>query len=256
MQKQDETAALDARQQHVAESGLKVMMPIGRPFLDYAISALADAGITDICLVIGASGDHERMRDYYGSLETSRVRIAFATQERPRGTADAVLAGESFADGEHVLMVNGDNYYPIAALRALSELASPGLTVFERDALVRHGNIPSERVAQYALVQVDRDGMLERIVEKPDRKTLLSFSGPLLIGMNSWSLPPEIFDACRRITPSPRGELELQDAVQYARDRMGIGFRALVSQEGVLDLSTRGDVAAVAARLQGVIVRL
>jgi dTDP-glucose pyrophosphorylase len=69
-------------------------------------------------------------------------------------------------------------------------------------------------------------------------------------------LPPEIYDACRRITPSPRGELELQDAVQYARDRMGIRFRALVHHDGVLDLSTRADIASVAERLKGVEVLL
>jgi dTDP-glucose pyrophosphorylase len=169
-----------------------------------------------------------------------------------------VLAGESFAGGQHVLAVNSDNYYPVHTLRALRELGAAGVSVFERDTLVRLGNIPAERVAHYAVVKIDQDGMLERIIEKPDAGTIASLgaNGPVYVGMNSWSLPPEIYDACRRITPSPRGELELQDAVQYARDRMGVRFRVLVHRDGVLDLSTRGDVAAVAERLRGVEVRL
>jgi dTDP-glucose pyrophosphorylase len=256
MRRADGSAALDAAQQRVADDGVKGMIPVGRPFLDYAINALADAGIADVCLVIGASSEHQRVRDHYTAIPTDRVRIHFATQREPRGTADAVLAGESFASGEHVLAVNSDNYYPVDTLRALRELGSAGVSVFEREALVRLGNIPAERVSQWAVVKIDRDGMLERIVEKPDAKTIALFGDTVYVGMNSWSLPPEIYDACRRITASPRGELELQDAVQYARDRMDVRFRVLIHHDGVLDLSTRGDVASVAERLRGVAVRL
>jgi dTDP-glucose pyrophosphorylase len=256
MRRADGSAALDAAQQRAADDGVKGMIPVGRPFLDYAISALADAGIADVCLVIGTSPEHQRVRDHYAAIPTGRVRIHFATQREPRGTADAVLAGESFASGEHVLAVNSDNYYAVHTLRALRELGSAGVSVFERGALVRLGNIPAERVSHYAVVKIDRDGMLERIVEKPDASTIALFGDTVNVGMNSWSLPPEIYDACRRIPPSPRGELELQDAVQYARDHMGIRFRVLVHHDGVLDLSTRGDVASVAERLRGVEVRL
>jgi glucose-1-phosphate thymidylyltransferase len=184
------------------------------------------------------------------------VRIHFAIQREPRGTAHAVLAAESFARGEPVLSVNSDNYYPVHTLRALRELRGAGVSSFERDALVRLSNIPAERVLRFAVVTTDREGMLERIIEKPDVATLASLNGPVYVGMNSWSLPSEIYEACRRITPSPRGELELQDAVQYACDRLGVRFRVLVHQDGVLDLSTRGDIASVAARLRGVEVRL
>ena len=258
MRRTDGSAALDAAQRRAADDGVKGLIPVGRPFLDYAMSALADAGISDVCLVIGASPEHRRVRDRYAAIATARVRIHFAIQREPRGTADAVRVAESFAAGEHVLVVNSDNYYPVHTLRALRELGSAGVSVFERTALVRLGNIPAERVSRYAVVQIGRDGMLERIIEKPDAGTiaLLGASRPVYVGMNSWSLPPEIYDACRRIAPSPRGELELQDAVEYARDRLGVRFRVLVHHDGVLDLSTRADIASVAERLKSVEVRL
>jgi len=258
MRRVEGSAALDAAQQRAADDGVKGLIPVGRPFLDYAISALADAGITDVCLVIGASPAHRRVRDRYEAMSTARVRIHFAIQGVPRGTADAVRVAESFAGGEHVLAVNSDNYYPVHTLLALRQLGSAGVSVFERDALVRLGNIPADRVSHYAVVSVDRDGMLERIIEKPDAETIASLGAgsPVYVGMNSWSLPPEIYDACRRIAPSPRGELELQDAVQYARDSMGVRFRVLVHHDGVLDLSTRADIASVAERLKGVDARL
>ena len=74
--------------------------------------------------------------------------------------------------------------------------------------------------------------------------------------MNCWLMPPAILDACRAIAPSPRGELELTHAVAYAIDQLGVRFRVLVSDEGVLDLSRREDVGLVAARLAAVAVHL
>jgi dTDP-glucose pyrophosphorylase len=257
MRRADPGAELDAAQRSVADSGLKAMIRIGRPFLDYVISALADAGIRDVCLVIGPTPEHQPMRDYYGGeVELERVRIHFAVQERPLGTADAVLAAEPFADGEHVLVLNSDNYYPVHTLRALRELGAAGVAAFERDALVRLGNIDPDRVAKFSVVRIDAAGMLERIVEKPDAATIASLGPEVFVGMNSWSLPPEIYRSCRAIKPSARGELELPDAVQHARDELGVPFRALRFRDGVLDLSSRGDIASVADRLRDVEPRL
>ncbi len=56
-------AAMDAAQAEAADRGVKAMIPIGRPFLDYVLSALADAGYTEACLVIGP--EHDAIRDYY-----------------------------------------------------------------------------------------------------------------------------------------------------------------------------------------------
>lgn len=254
MRREDPAAELNAAQRSVADSGFKGMIPIGRPFLDYVVSALADAGIGDVCLIIGP--EHQRVRDYYGGeVELERVRVHFAVQPQPRGTADAIAVAEQFAEGEHVLAVNSDNYYPVHTLRALRELGMAGLAVFEHNALVALGNIPPERVARFAVVQIDDAGMLERIVEKPDETAVASLGSEVFVSMNSWSLPPEIYQSCRSIKPSARGELELPDAVQHARDELGVAFRVLRFHAGVLDLSDRGDIAAVAERLRGVVPR-
>ena len=73
---------------------------------------------------------------------------------------------------------------------------------------------------------------------------------------NLWSFTPTIFAACRRVTPSVRRELELQDAVRFARDELREQFTVIPFAGGVLDLSHRSDIPAVAAALDGVAVRL
>jgi len=43
MRKADSAARLDPTQAAAADTGIKAMIPVGRPFLDYVLSALADA---------------------------------------------------------------------------------------------------------------------------------------------------------------------------------------------------------------------
>lgn len=245
-------AGLNRVQSRAADFGSKAMMPLafGRPFLDWVLSALADAGIRDVCLVVAP--DHSDIRSYYSALTLTRIRISFAVQLEPRGTADALLAAESFAHGELVLVLNADNYYPVDAYRALVALGAPALIAFEREALLANSNIEPERVATYALVDVDDQGMLRRIVEKPDAATMAGWLGAPYVSMNLWALPPEIFAACRAIRPSARGEFELPAAVQHAIDEAGASYRAIPMRgagAAVLDLSNRSDVPAVTARL-------
>ena len=231
------------------------MIPIGRPFLDYVLSALADAQCNDVCLVIGP--EHTAIREYYeqpGLLD--RVRIAFAVQERPVGTANAVLAVEPFAGTDRFLVMNADNYYPIEAYAALRSLGEPGLVAFDRDALVADGHIPPERILRYALLGIGDDGYLRRIAEKPDEATAHAMSSAPFVSMNLWCFDAGIFDPCRTVTPSPRGELELPLAVQHAIDAYGRRFRAVPMRAPVLDLSSRADIAGVAERLAGTHVRL
>jgi glucose-1-phosphate thymidylyltransferase len=110
-------AILDGRQAAVADKGLKAMIPIDRPFLDYILTALADSGYRRVCLVVAP--DHEEVRRYYfHELRPRRITIELAVQDEPKGTADAVLAAEGFAQEDPFLVINSDDYYPLDVLRA------------------------------------------------------------------------------------------------------------------------------------------
>jgi len=255
MRRPDSAAALDEDQEAAAAEGLKGMIPIGRPFLDYVLSALADAGFDEACLVIGP--EHHSVRKYYEAPgRLSRIGVSFAVQDDPRGTADAVRAAEYFAGGQRFLVCNADNYYPAPVLAALRALTGPGLAGFAPGALVGLSNIPASRVAQFALLVETPDGYLADIVEKPDAATATRLGPRARVSMNAWAFEPDIFEACRHVTPSVRGELELQDAVRYAIRALGTRFRVVPVEAGVLDLSHRSDVATVGEHLAGIEVRL
>jgi dTDP-glucose pyrophosphorylase len=251
MRKQDDSAALDKGQSVAADSGVKAMIPIGRPFLDYVLSALADAGYSSACLVIGP--EHQAVRDYFQvQSPPKRIRVDFAIQEKPLGTADAVLAARQFVGEDLFLLMNSDNYYPTSVFAALRQLDGMGVSLFERDHLVAASNIPEDRILKFAVAKVDEKGCLERIYEKPDESIIKSLGAPLYVSMNCWMFTPAIFSACLQIKPSARGELELTDAVQYAIDIMKEKLIALTFRDSVLDLSNRSDIAAVAKKLQSI----
>jgi glucose-1-phosphate thymidylyltransferase len=254
MRKSDASAELTAAEAAAADSGVKAMIPIGRPFLDYVLSALADAGYRRACLVIGP--EHQVVRDYYGRLNSSRIAVDFAVQAEPRGTADATAAAEKFAGDDPVLVINSDNYYPMAAMRALrQDITGSGLAAFTRSGLLR-GNILADRIAKFAIVRADAGGRLVRVVEKPSEADIAAAGEPLCLSMNCWRFEPAIFQACRSIGPSPRGEYELPMAVEYAMHRLGVTFQCVTADEPVLDLSSRGDLASVKAALAGMEVNL
>jgi len=251
MQRRDAAAALDDRQASVAAGGIKALMPVGRPFLDYVLSALAASGYRRVCLVVAP--EHEAVRRRYrDEAPPRRIEVDLAVQQEPNGTADAVLAAESFAGQNPFLVINSDNYYPPQALEALRREDGPAVALFNADSMFAASNISQERLASFAVGRIDRRGFLEQIVEKPDAAALAAMSRPLWISMNCWRFERSIFAACRRIGPSVRGELEIPDAVAHAVDRLGVPFRVVKVKAAVLDLTARADVAAVAAALENV----
>ncbi|MEO7102523.1 MAG: sugar phosphate nucleotidyltransferase [Gemmatimonadaceae bacterium] len=248
MRQSDAGVALDPAQSMAADSGVKAMIPIGRPFLDYVLSSLADAGFTDVCIVVAP--DANEMREYYTTRAVpQRIRISFAVQSAAIGTADAVLAAEEFTAGEPYVVLNSDNYYPSAVLAELRNAPGAAAVAFSRDGLLRGGNISAERIAAYAVLDIGNDGYLRAISEKPADAPLATRNAVVHVSMNCWRLTSEFFRACRDVQPSPRGELELPLAVQYAIDILGMKFGVIHSSATVLDLSRRADIPAVAALL-------
>lgn len=248
MKQETDAATLTASQAAAAATGAKGMMPIGtRPFLDYVLSALADAGCTTVCFVVAP--DHSAIRDYYaGAGRPSRLHIDYAVQPIADGTARAVLSAEGYAGRDSFLVLNSDNLYPAAVLKQLASLDEPGLPAYERDTLVRDSGFPPERVAAFAALEVNGDGYLTRIVEKPGQAYYDAAGPRALISMNVWRFDARIFDACRDVPLSPRGEYELPEAVGLAVSR-GVKFRTFRARGAVLDLSRRSDIATVSARL-------
>jgi dTDP-glucose pyrophosphorylase len=246
MREEDPSAPLSPRQAAAAAAGHKAMMPIhGRPFLDYLLSALADAGVRRVALVVAP--DHALLRQHYDDeARPSRLQLDFIVQPEAVGTANAIATVRSWVAADSFLAMNADNLYPVQALLDLVSLEMPGLPAFEVEDLIQSSNIPPERVRSFAAIEVDADGYLTRIIEKP------GILRAQLVSMNCWRFDERIFGACRDVPRSARGEFELPEAVGLAVAR-GVRFKAVPAKGPVLDLSRRSDAADVERRLAGVV---
>ena len=90
MRRIDGEVTLDPAQATAADGGAKAMMPVGRPLVEHILTALADAGMREAVLVIGP--EHGAVRAHFAAHPGRRLRIRFAEQAQPLGTADAVRA--------------------------------------------------------------------------------------------------------------------------------------------------------------------
>ena len=249
-------APLTPDQAAAAAAGAKGMMPIGpstslraspRPFLDYVLHALADGGCTSVCFVVAP--DHTAIREYYGGAgRPSRLAIDYAVQPIADGTARAVQSAQRYVGRDPFLVLNSDNLYPAPVIAALVGLDGPGLPAYDAERLARESGFPRDRVTGFAAIEVDDRGRLARIVEKPGADYFSRPGPPALVSMNVWRFDERIFDACRDVPMSARGEYELPEAVGIAITR-GVVFQTFRASGAVLDLSRRSDVGRVNARL-------
>lgn len=245
LQTSDVSTLPDEAQRRAAARGLKVLMPVGpgRVLLDAVLARLAAAGVTDAVLVVPP--DHAELAAHLAAHPTPGLRTRFVVQPVANGTAGAVAAAAPHVTAPACLVVNGDNVYPAEALAALVALDACGMAGFTRASLEHDSGFPRERVAAFAIVDHDADGWLTGIREKPPVEAI---GAETPVSMNLWRMDQAMLAACADVAPSPRGELELPDAVRLAVSR-GTRVKVVPATGAVLDLTTAADVAVVSRAL-------
>lgn len=172
----------------------------GQPIIIGILRGLVAAGITEIAIVTGYLG--EQIETRLGDGEALGARLRWFRQERLDGTAAAVALARNTVEGQPFLFAWGDiavdprNYARV--LQAASDC----------DGALAVNRVPDP--AQGGAVYVDAAGFVTRLVEKPAPGASTTCWNNSGIGV----LPPAIWPAVDRLTPSPRGELELPQAVQ------------------------------------------
>ena len=169
----------------------------GRPLLSHVFETLAPH-VEAYVAVIGYLGT--QIRDHYGSAYRG-TPITYVEQPDRDGLADAVLRAEPAVDGPF-LQLNGDNVLRGnvgAVARRQYETGAAATLLIER--------VAPERARRGGVLELE-DGEVVGIVEKPaDPPSRLATTGCFAFSMR-------VFDACRAIEPSERGEFELADAIE------------------------------------------
>ncbi|AQL43314.1 glucose-1-phosphate thymidylyltransferase [Halorientalis sp. IM1011] len=190
----------------ITHTGPKQLVPVAnKPVIQYAIEDLVEAGITDIGIVLGNKG-REAIQAALGDGDSFGVDITYIVQGNPLGLSHAVGCARDFVGNDDVVVYLGDNILK----QGISELVED----------FRNGDFGAgialqsvDRPEQFGVADVDADGGITRLVEKPDDPP----SNLALIGIYVFS--SAVFDAIEDLKPSWRGELEITDAIQLLLER-------------------------------------
>ena len=203
-----------SRLRPITHTNAKQLIPVaGAPILFHALEAIRDAGITEVGIVIGQTGDE--IRTAVGDGSTWGLSVSYIQQDAPLGLAHAVMTARDFVAGQPFLMYLGDNVLLEGLKRFVDE--------FERtrpDAQIFLARVPEPERFGVAVLDGDR---VVRLVEKPT-----SFVSDLaLVGV--YLFDDSILEAADTLEPSARGEYEITEAIQWLIDHGKIVRAEMVS---------------------------
>jgi mannose-1-phosphate guanylyltransferase/phosphomannomutase len=159
----------------------KPMLPlVGRPMMEHIVSLLRRHGVHDIVVTVAFLPD--AIRNYYGDGSELGVRMVYATEETPLGTAGSVRNARQELD-ERFLVISGD---------VLTDIDLTSVIEFhaKRAALATLALCAVDNPLEFGIVITHEDGSVERFLEKPGWGQVFSDT----INTGIYVLEPEIFD--------------------------------------------------------------
>ncbi len=159
----------------------KPMMPLANlPMMEHIIGLLKRHGFDDIVVTLAFMPN--AIRTYFGDGSEYGVRMVYATEEQPLGTAGSVGNAKDELD-ERFLVISGD---------VLTDIDLSKIVAFHesRDALATIGLVAVDNPLEFGIVITRDDGSIERFLEKPTWGQVFSDT----INTGIFVLEPEIFD--------------------------------------------------------------
>ena len=176
-----------------------------RATLDYVLYAAAKAGVERVCMVTNHL--EEKIFEYVGNGAKWNLDITFAHQHELRGNGDALLSvPREWIRAEPVMVVATDYILEENHLFDLVKAHEK----HNADITMSLKECPVEELMSRSSVEADSNWRVKRIIEKPTREEIMSpYAASIL-----FIFPYKIWEYLSKIKPSPRGEIEMQSAVQ------------------------------------------
>lgn len=188
----------------------KPLLPVfDKPMIYYSLTLLIEAGIREV-LIITTPRDIGLYRALFGDGAHLGMRITYQEQPVSRGIADAFLIGESFAGGDPVCLMLGDNFFYTPEGETVAQsLARAGRDI--DGAMIFCTEVEDPRA--YGVATLDAAGNVTKLVEKPAApESAWAATGLYLYSAGAAA-------AAKTLTPSARGELEITDLnIRYMND--------------------------------------
>ena len=193
---------LGTRLQGVTGGGNKHLVEIcGRAMVEYATEAVALAGVGEV-MVVSGTHDVPAFEQRLGDGRRFGVeRLAYGAQRESRGIVDALAVAERFVDGDACLVVLGDNLFGDGLRDAVRGFGADGEGA--RFGVIWRGETSGLGVARFA-----GEGPSQRLMDVEEKPI---GGGPGWVVCGAYVYGADVFEMCRRVAPSARGELEVTD---------------------------------------------
>lgn len=212
----------------------KQLLPVyDKPMVYYPLTTLMMAGIRDI-LVISTPEDIGRFETLLRDGKQWGISISYATQEHPRGIAEAFLVGEKFLGNSPCALVLGDNIFYGAGL--IDKLASANRRATGASLFATWVADPM----RFGVVEFNADGRPISIEEKPAKPR----SNWALTGLYFYD--NDVVEIARKLKPSARGELEISDLNQVYLQQDNVAIEMLGRGYAWLDAGTHTSLLQAA----------
>ncbi len=198
----------------ITHTSAKQLVPVAnKPILFYGIEDMVEAGITEIGIITGDTG--AEIREAVGDGSRWGARVTYIPQDAPLGLAHCVLIARTFLGDDDFVMYLGDNLLRQGIAEFVDRFEADRQRADNSDAVIPTAQILLARVPdpqRFGVAEIGPDGEVLRLVEKPvDPPSDLALVGVYLFDRS-------IHEAVAAIRPSPRGELEITDAIQWLID--------------------------------------
>jgi len=180
----------------------KQLLPVyDAPMIYYPLSVLVKAGISEI-LIISSPDQLPGFQNLLGNGSEIGVSFSYASQEVPRGIAEALIIAETFLEGDSCTLILGDNiFYGDGVEMGLQKaIHSGGASIF---------SYPVRDPERYGVIDFDAAGDPQDIIEKPANAP----SNRAVTGL--YVYPNSAVDVAKGLKPSPRGEIEITDVNKH-----------------------------------------
>jgi glucose-1-phosphate thymidylyltransferase len=204
----------------------KQLLPVfDKPMIYYPLATLMFAGIREI-LIISTPQDRPLFERLLGDGSEVGLELSYATQDKPRGLADAFIVGRKFIGNDDVALILGDNIFHGSGLPNLLSKAA----MRSQEATVFGYAVTSPQ--QYGVVELDSNGRAVSIEEKP----LKPKSNIAVTGLYFYD--NDVVDIAASLKPSARGELEITDINRIYMERGDLFVEVLSRGFAWLDTGT------------------